>query len=115
MSKLCDQVFSVVKELFPQAKLRREVPVTFRGQKLFLDIFVPQFNLVIEVHGKQHDEFIEHFHVDAAGFKASKRRDALKEEWASEQGYIMIILRENQLPLTKDALLELIYERSSNG
>lgn len=115
MSKLCNQVIGVLKEAFPCAKIRTEEYVLFRGQRLFLDIFMPQFGLVVEVHGRQHDEFVEHFHGDARGFRESKWRDSLKEEWIAENGYTLIALRVSELPITKEKLLERIDAGSSRS
>lgn len=112
MSKLCDQVVETLYKCFPQMKILPEEFVDFRGQRLFLDIFIPQLALVIEVHGVQHDEFVAHFHGTSEGLRSQKRRDSLKEEWASEHGYTLIALRESQLPITPDRLLEIIDEAS---
>ena len=108
MSQLCNQVIQTVKELFPEVLVKTEEFVYFRNQKLFLDIFLPQLGIVIEVHGRQHDEFVEHFHGDSDGFRQSRRRDRLKEEWIAENGYTLVALREKDLPVTPDSLLELI-------
>lgn len=112
MSKLCDQVVEVIREVFPQIRIVREEYVSYRNQKLFLDIFIPQLALVIEVHGRQHDEFVEHFHGSAEKFKSHRRRDSLKEEWVAENGYTLVILRQHQLPITPERLLEVIDDNS---
>jgi len=110
MSKLSEQVLEVLQSAFPQIKIRKEHFVVYHGQKLFLDLFVPQLGLVVEIHGTQHDKFVEHFHGDVEGFRSSKRRDSIKEEWAAGEGYTFLVLRAHQLPITKEALLEMIYE-----
>lgn len=115
MSKLCDQVVSVLREVFPYIRIKTEQFVSFRNQRLFLDIFVPQLNLVIEVHGRQHDEFVDHFHGSASGFRESRRRDSLKEEWVAEQGLTFVVFREHELPVTPESLLEKINVRRDNG
>ena len=115
MSKLCDQVIDVFRSIYPQARIKTEEHVRYKGQTLFLDIWIPQLNIIIEVHGRQHDEFVEHFHGDAEGFRSYRKRDRMKEEWAAEQGYTLVVLREHQLPVTKDSLLEAIYDAGSNG
>jgi len=112
-SKLCQQVIDTVREIFPQLKIVTEHFVLYSRQKLYLDIFVPQLDLIIEVHGNQHFRFVEHFHVDEAGFRESKRRDRLKEEWADLNGYTFLVLPEDDLPITEEKLLELIYERKN--
>lgn len=108
MSQLCNQVIQTVRELFPEVLVKTEEFVYFRNQKLFLDIFLPQLGIVIEVHGRQHDEFVEHFHGDAEGYKQSRRRDRWKEEWAAETGHTWVVLRKKDLPITPERLLELI-------
>jgi very-short-patch-repair endonuclease len=115
MSKLCDQVIEVVRNLFPEIKIKTEEFVFYENQRLFLDIWVPQLNLVIEVHGNQHEKFVEHFHGNIANFKASKKRDRLKEEWADKEGYTFVLLKQEDLPVTPEELLETIIEASNNG
>ncbi len=115
MSNLSDQVLSVLNELFPQIKVKKEEPVSYKGQKLFLDFWIPQLGLVIEVHGNQHDEFVPMFHGTGEGFRASKKRDSLKEEWAGVNGHIFVVVRENEIPITKEALLEKIDAATDNG
>jgi very-short-patch-repair endonuclease len=114
MSKLCDQVVAAFKAAFPQMRVEREAHIRYRNQRLFLDIFVPQLALVIEVHGRQHDNYVPHFHGSIDGFRAYKRRDSLKEEWAAENGLTFISLRETQLPITTEQLLEII-DAASDG
>lgn len=114
MSKLCDQVIGTLRDAFPQMRIVTEYSVLYNKQRLFVDIWVPQLFLAIEVHGRQHDEYVRHFHNDAAGFAASKKRDALKEEWAKTEGVTYVVLRENQLPVTKETLLEIISNEGNN-
>lgn len=110
MSKLCDQVIATVRDTFPGMKVKTEHFAKFKNQKLFVDIWIPQLNIAIEVHGRQHDEFVDFFHGNSDNFRASKRRDSLKEEWAAENGYIYLVLREKDLPITAEKLLEKIYD-----
>ena len=115
MSKLCDQVIGVLKETFPHLRVKTEEYINYRNQKLYLDIWVPQLSLAIEVHGRQHDEFVGHFHGSASSYRAAKRRDSLKEEWAGEQDITYVVLREHELPITAEKLLEKIGESSCDG
>ena len=110
MSNLCNQVIQTIKSIFPEMLVKTEEFVYYHNQKLFLDIFLPQLGVVIEVHGRQHDEFVEHFHGDAEGYRQSRRRDSLKEQWVSENGYIFVVLREHQLPVTPESLLQAIED-----
>jgi very-short-patch-repair endonuclease len=108
MSKLSDQVLGVIKEVYPQLKVKTETYVVHKNQKLYLDFFIPQIDLVVEVHGRQHDQFVKHFHGDQSGYKASKKRDKLKEEWAEANGMLLMALREKDLPLTKEKFLTIL-------
>ena len=115
MSNLSDQVLSLINKLFPEIKVKKEELVLYKGQKLFLDFWIPQLGIVVEVHGRQHDEFVEHFHGDAAGYRASKRRDGLKEEWAAINGYSFVVIREHELPISEADLLEKIDAATRNN
>jgi very-short-patch-repair endonuclease len=114
MSKLCDQVLQCLKQAFPEVKVYTEKSITIGNQLLFIDIWVPQLRLAIEVHGKQHDQFVEHFHGTADNFRNCRRRDRIKEEWVASNGYTLVVLRETELPIATDRLLEKIYEKQSN-
>jgi len=113
-SNICQQVIDIVRCVFPQLRIVEEEFIKYKGQKLYLDIFIPQLDLVIEVHGNQHFEFVEHFHIDEHGFRESRRRDRLKEEWADLNGYTFLVLPESDLPITSERLLELIYDTKNN-
>jgi hypothetical protein len=81
-SKLHQQAKEVIRSLFPRLGLVEEVPIKIRkGLTLYLDIFVPSISLVIEVHGRQHYEFIPHFHEHRHRFGRAKLNDELKKEW----------------------------------
>jgi hypothetical protein len=60
---------------------------------LFLDFFIPNFMLGIEVHGQQHYEFCKFFHKTKAGFLTAKRRDWIKEEWCKLNNIDLIVLK----------------------
>ena len=110
MSKLSEELYTVFKQLFPEITVKREKHVDYKKQRLFLDFWVPKLSMVIEVHGRQHREFVRHFHEDIAGFRASKKRDALKAEWAAQAGLTMVVIWDDEFPLTKEFLLTRIKE-----
>ena len=59
---------------------------------LFLDFFIPNLQLAVEVHGRQHYEFVKLFHKTKAGFLTSKRRDDIKEQWCELNDIELIVL-----------------------
>lgn len=76
------------------------------GNNLFLDIFVPVYDLGIEYHGRQHFEFVEHFHGDLRGFEKSKERDRQKVIQCEQRGIVLVVFTYDD-ELTQ----ELIYSR----
>ena len=52
-----------------------------RRSVLFLDFFIPDIKFAVEVHGRQHYEYVPFFHKTKAGFYQSKRRDVIKKDW----------------------------------
>ena len=100
MSKLSEKVLLNLQTILPHYKIWQEHYVFYRGNRLFLDFYLPELLVVVEVQGAQHDKFVRHFHGDAAGYSASKYRDALKKEWAEEYGIKLVEIREADMPLT---------------
>lgn len=69
---------------------------------LYYDVYVPD-NIYVEIHGKQHYEFIKHWHKDMDGFRYSQHKDLMKKQYAEENGiYIEIDLRK--IKTIKDAI-----------
>jgi hypothetical protein len=60
---------------------------------LFLDFFIPNLQLGVEVHGQQHYEFCKFFHKTKAGFLTSVKRDLIKEDWCSLNSIDLIVLK----------------------
>jgi hypothetical protein len=48
---------------------------------LYLDFYVPNAKIGIEVHGEQHFKFVPFFHKTKAGFLFSQMRDRHKADW----------------------------------
>jgi len=76
----------ILREQFKGYSVFEEVPLPGSRKPnmqsvLFLDFYIPSFDLGIEVHGQQHYEFCQFFHKTKAGYLASQIRDRVKEEW----------------------------------
>jgi len=84
----------LLKEIYPLDQVLEELPLP--GTLLFCDFFLPLRRLMIEVHGKQHFEFVAYFHGSAEGFVASKKRDSEKTEWASINNLKQVILPDTE-------------------
>ncbi len=105
VSRLADEMFSLLKETFPHTKIQKEHTIRHAGKTLYVDFFLPLFFIAVEVHGRQHDVFVKHFHGDAAGWKSHKNRDRVKEEWADLNGITYIVIREEDKPRTRKEML----------
>ena len=60
---------------------------------LFLDFFIPNLGIGIEVHGKQHYEYVPFFHKTKAKYRQAIKRDSLKEEWCELNNINLIVLK----------------------
>jgi hypothetical protein len=79
------EVREILRELFPCIKILEEVPLP-GSYGLFADFFLPQIKLIVEAHGRQHYEYVYHFHQDEAGFAKAKKRDKNKIAWCEING-----------------------------
>lgn len=109
MSVLSEEVFLLIKQVFPRYKVFKEHFVLYKNRRLLFDFYLPELLIVIEAQGRQHDEFVEHFHKDAYGFADHKKRDRLKKEWAIETGITLVEFREEDMPMTKEEFIRRVY------
>jgi very-short-patch-repair endonuclease len=93
---------------FPQKKFDD----LFDKNKLRYDFYLPDFNLIIEHHGKQHYEPVEYF-GGVEKFYERVRHDKMKEEYAKKNGIEMLIIsyKENILNKLEEKLHEIIVRR----
>jgi len=94
MSKLAEEVKDFLKGLFPHYIISEEHFVKYNGHKLFFDFYIKELDLLIEVQGRQHDEFVAHFHGDREGYFLSKRRDNAKKAYCQEHGLKLVEIRD---------------------
>lgn len=79
----------LLKEVFPYDRILEEVTLVgtsggihrARRGVLRADFFIPNRNLIIEVHGEQHFKFNGFFFKDKLSFYRAKARDKDKKEW----------------------------------
>ena len=81
VSSFHEKARDLIKDIFPITPVYEEVTIPGAGPVLYADFFIPKLKMVVEVHGKQHYQYVQHFHGNINGFKASRNRDALKKEW----------------------------------
>jgi len=107
MSKIADHTYNLLKESFPHHTIFIEHYVKYKSNKLFFDFFIKELSVLIEVQGRQHDEYVEHFHGDRSGFFNSMRRDNLKKEYCQLNDMTLVEIRSE---LTKDELINEIWK-----
>lgn len=83
------ELYRIVNSLFPDKEVIHHYNGDWlKGQEL--DIFIPDLNLGIEYHGKQHFEPIEAWGGKAA-LKKNKKRDKEKKQKCKENGVELIV------------------------
>ena len=71
---------ALLKKLFTTESIYEEVslPGSFG---LTADFYLPQKQMMVEVHGAQHYKYVPHFHGTYLNFLRHKRRDQNKRYW----------------------------------
>ena len=76
----------ILRDLFRRDIILEEVSLPgsntiTRPSILFADFFIPSRKLMVEVHGRQHYEFVDFYHKTKSGFYKSQARDRDKIRW----------------------------------
>tara|TARA_R110000751_G_scaffold100390_1_gene194367 strand:+ start:2671 stop:3090 length:420 start_codon:yes stop_codon:yes gene_type:complete len=99
-SNLHKKAKKVLREVFPYDTIYEEVALlgSSKGpsQTLRADFFIPSKSLVVEVHGRQHYEFIARFHKNKLDFFRSQARDKNKEEWCELNSFGHVSLKYSE-------------------
>tara|TARA_R110000772_G_C13072156_1_gene416480 strand:+ start:36 stop:419 length:384 start_codon:yes stop_codon:yes gene_type:complete len=81
-SELHSKGVKVLESLFPHDNIIQEVPLAGTGKNpLRADVYLPNRNLIVEIHGEQHFKFVKFYHSTKANFMRAKARDVKKAEW----------------------------------
>lgn len=86
----------LLKELFPLDKIYEEEGLPGTKPTLFADFIIPLRKLLIEVHGKQHYEWIPHFHTTRKDFLNAQACDRKKREWSERNNFSYIELPDTE-------------------
>jgi len=89
---------NLLKEMYHSYRMLEEVKLpgstqSHRKGVLFLDFFIPQIKLAIEVHGQQHYKYTPFFHKNKADFAIAKAKDEDKIEWCELNKIDIIVLK----------------------
>lgn len=58
------------------------------------DFEIDNLPLLVEINGKQHYEKVDHYHGGQAGFNYQLFKDSVKEQFAKDNGYILLKLTD---------------------
>lgn len=94
---------NVLRKILPNEKIVNEYHI---GERLKLDIYCPSYNIAIEYHGRQHFEYVAHFHSSYEDFIRSKERDERKIALCNDQNISLIAFR-----YCDDLSEEIVYNR----
>ena len=99
-------LFILLRELYPALAIQRQYPI---GERLHLDLHIPDLNLGFEFDGVQHSEESSFFHKDRDSFLKGTVLDDKKDNLCANQGIhlIRIDYKEN---LCKEVLMTRIEE-----
>ena len=91
----------LLDNLFPYDRILEEVSLVGsktnrRKSILRADFFIPNRNLVVEVHGEQHYKFNNFFFKDKMSFYKAKARDSEKREWCELNDIQLIEFNYNE-------------------
>lgn len=101
-SNLHKKARELLKEAFPSTSILEEVvlpgsvPTANRGTSLRADFMIPDYNIIVEVQGKQHIKYTPHFHESETEFLRAKARDNNKLLWAEANEFEVIYLYEGE-------------------
>ncbi|HLD90906.1 MAG TPA: hypothetical protein VI911_07840 [Patescibacteria group bacterium] len=111
MSKIADDVHSVLKQLFPYDDVVSEHYVYYKGTRLFFDFYLRKLSILFEVQGAQHTKYIRHFHGSVEMFREQKRRDNLKLEYVANTPPLTLVYFYDKLDkITKELVMQRIYK-----
>ena len=90
MSKISDIVYDTIRNVLPGLRITKEYYVRYKNKKLFFDFYIADLGVFVEVQGRQHVEFVKHFHGSKEKFLEQKYRDDLKIEYTTNNNKSLV-------------------------
>ncbi len=110
MSKIAEDTVSMIKQVFPHETFIEEYYVNYKGQRLFFDLYIKSLNVLVEIQGQQHFNYVSHFHASRESFFAQKRRDNLKIEYCELNNKSLVFFYDKKDKITGKLVIQRIYE-----
>lgn len=89
-----------------QTIILEEFPVV--GTRMTLDFYLPHHNIAFEFQGRQHIEYVHHYHRGKENFKRQQQRDASKRRWCDLNEIDLVEVFDKHI--TTEQLRELITQ-----
>lgn len=86
----------LLKKIYPTYPILWEVVLP--GTLYRFDLVVPIIGLIVEFDGRQHSQYVHHFHRDIDGYVAMVRSDNFKNKWAADHGVKLLRVAHDNLP-----------------
>jgi len=88
----------LIAEVYHSYRVLEEVKMpgstaAHRKSVLYLDFFIPNIKVALEVHGRQHYEHVPFFHKTKADFLRAKARDEDKIDWCELNNITLVTLK----------------------
>ncbi len=100
----------ILEQLYPNFQIYEEIPIRVINKKtLYIDLYIKQLNLALEVHGQQHYAFSSLFHKTKLDFINQQRNDRFKTEWCDLNGINLLVLDNKETRLWKDQIKNYEY------
>ena len=89
---------NILKQIFHSYRILEEVKLpgsteSHRKGVLYLDFYIPQIMMAIEVHGQQHYEYTPFFHKNKADFAIAQSKDDDKIRWCELNKIDVVVLK----------------------
>lgn len=100
----------ILQKCFPHTTIAEEVILsgcTPNRVPLRADFLLQNLRLIVEVQGKQHYEYCEHFHKTELGFKIYQANDLYKKDWCKLNKIIHLELPYNRIDEWENIINEL--------
>lgn len=96
----------VLSELFPNLNIIEELPI----DGLFLDFYIYELSIAIEVDGRQHKKFTKFYHNNYVGYLSAKKNDYKKEQLCKLNN-IKLIRIDYKIAKKNDKIKDFIMEK----
>ena len=99
-SKFHVRARNLLKTIFHSYRILEEVKLpgsteSHRKGVLYLDFYIPQIMMAIEVHGQQHYDYTPFFHKNKADFALAQAKDDDKIRWCELNKIDIIVLKHS--------------------